>query len=610
MPSPLSKLFGEVRKTALAAIVRLTFLAWCEANVRMPDDGPKPGRFRLDDDMAFLRELYEFLDDPRYTEGGLMKIPQTGGSTWLLNAIQFRCATIGKNTLYFTSTTDEAKKMMRREIKPRWERCGILQRLVLDDPDAVTNSRIEMANGTLYVIGGQSANSAGSTPSPTAAVDESDKIKISSGTEAHVGELAAARTKRFPYEKKLIYVSTPTSKSGYIWIKYSDPAASRGHYHMRCPHCGLYQELKFDAEKRLRCDNPKNADGSYDFDRVKRETYYLCRGPKACKIQQRAKREMVRTGKWVHENPDSMIRTWHVSGFLSPDYSWGELLATFFRFKAQPGGLQKFYNEFLGLPFDAPAVSTDAKDIQALADTSPLYLRGTLPFEPANIAIFADTQTAARGFWWVIVAWDYEQNIAVLDWGQAAGLDDLVTLAGRSYDWQGLPFVLSSGMLDLAGDRTGDIYDFALENLGFWFPSQGRSPKHGLFTPVRHQNREWKGQEILFIQFLDDMFKQELYYKKIQQRSGKRLYLPSDYAAGDSFLAEQLTNEVRFERADGSFGWGDKDNHDRTASNNHLGDCLKQALVGGTLMAASIENARLELEAEKAAAKAALPAAA
>jgi hypothetical protein len=587
-----SDVFEEARSFALAPADKLGFLDWCQKEVRLPDDGPDPGRFRLSDKFALMRGVYDYVDEPSYTEGVLVKIPQVGGSTWLLNLTQYRAVKVGKNTQYYTSTDDKATETMRREVIPRFRACEATNRLISPGPDSVTNNRIEMLNGTLFVLGGRSAASAGSTPAVTVNIDESDKIKAASKEEAHVGELAAARTKRFPYTKKLNYISTPTIKAGYIWQKYSDRAASRGHWKMKCPHCGAWQELVFDGSKRLRCDNPKDENGDYDLEKVMRETYYVC--VRGCKIAQKYKRRMVAGGRWEHENPKAKIRSWHISGFMSPDYNWGDMLAAFFRFKSQPGGLQKFYNEFLGLPYDAPAIATEEKDIAALVNPAFRYKRGELPFEPARIGIYADTQDAAKGFWFAILAWDYKQNVAVVDWGQAAGFGDLEILAQRLYGWGGEQYMLTTGIIDLGGNRTSDVYDFALANLGFWYPAQGRSPKTGLYTPVALRTREWKDEQLCFIQFLDDMFKQELYYKKIKLHSGPALLLPYDYAEKDNSLNEQLTNEVRYQKKDGSYAWGDRAHPERDATNNHLGDCIKEGLVSGNMMSSQIESERLE----------------
>jgi hypothetical protein len=583
------KLFKECLRRGLRAAKKLGCAEWCEKYVKLPEMGADPGKLKINK-TPYMRELYDAVSDPRVHVITLMKCPQSGGSTWLFSAIQYLMATWGKIGMYVTSTKEMATKAAKEEIHPRILACKPLREMMTSDQDDFTNLVIRLKSAVLYLVGGQTPTTLASTPCPYVAVDESDKIKQANARETHAGELAYARTRFFKFIKKVLYVSTPTNVFGYIWLRFL--MGDQRKYHCPCPHCGVAQELTFTKEKReikapAEC---RREDKSWDLDKVRELAYYECQ---SCHkgIPTSEKKEMIEKGKWVRTNlkASERERSYHVSELIVPNYSWGDTFAAFLQYKDQAGGLQKFYNEHLGLPYVEQAHEITDKEVDNVVETSlPKYKRKELPIKPVWVRMFVDTQTASKGFWWVHVAWDENGGLYVLDWGNTLGFDDLLVLYGRTYSFNGEQFQISGGVIDFGGDRGTEVNDFCIDS-GFAFsPCQGRHVKHGMYQAVKYSTvLTQRGISFILFQFLDALFKNELYNVRIGRRSGKGFFLPQDI---DQDMRDQLRGEREIIK-NGNLEWTE-------VGPNHLGDCLKMALAWFRLAEVQHEEASNEIREE------------
>jgi hypothetical protein len=103
--------------------------------------------------------------------------------------------------------------------------------------------------------------------------------------------------------------------------------------------------------------------------------------------------------------------------------------------------------------------------------------------------------------------------------------------------------------------RIAGVYDFCIQSGGRFMPVQGRSPQHGMFQPIREAIFEHKGTFINGVQIRDDLFKEELYIRRIKERVGSKWFLPKVL---DEYYRKQLTDEqlvskktATWDRADG-----------------------------------------------------------
>ena len=114
---------------------------------------------------------------------------------------------------------------------------------------------------------------------------------------------------------------------------------------------------------------------------------------------------------------------------------------------------------------------------------------------------------------------------------------------------------------------------------GRCFPSKGSSKKDGILHSIRETRVTHKGSEFLLTQYDDDVYKEELYRRRIKERAGLGWYLPVNIT---NEYIDQLTAERLVERTSPrggiEFVW-------ESSRDNHLGDCEKMQLVFWDLVA-------------------------
>jgi len=149
-------------------------------------------------------------------------------------------------------------------------------------------------------------------------LDEVDAYPADVDGEGHPAELAENRTATFA-RRKIFELSTPL-EADTSRIEPDYEAGSRGRYHVRCPGCQHWQHLQwgqlvftFDGEIRPH------------------EAAYRCSGCSEL-IAEHHKVRMLAEGRWIHEDPDNPIRSFHLNSLYMPygwPLSWPELARRF-----------------------------------------------------------------------------------------------------------------------------------------------------------------------------------------------------------------------------------------------------------------------------------------
>jgi phage terminase large subunit GpA-like protein len=423
--------------------------------------------------------------------------------------------------------------------------------------------------------------------------DEIDTWPMDLGEEAPSIEIVEACTLSYAHIRKILRISTPTVPSGAVWVRFL--RGSQHKYHVPCPLRGCKKsfELVFELLNfhRELCKDQKN--GIWDEDKVEQLTSLTC---PHCKrdIDQSEQCSMVDAGKWVQTNPHASKEhiSWHISAMYSPNVSWGQLARFFLQKKDTPGGLHDFYNHYLGLPFIRKSSTVTITDVERVRDSSPEYTtysgpNWVCPAEFKLILMSVDVQQ--DGFWWAQRGVTLDEASYLIDYGPAAAWEDLMVLFDRIYKLpSGEELRLYKALIDAGyiAKRISGVYDFCLRSGGKFIPCQGRSPVHGLYQPIRETQFEYKGILIDAVQLRDDMFKEELYIRRIQERAGTPWYLPRNLG---EVYKKQLTNErlVGKKTATGTevMEWIDD-------GNNHLGDVEKYLLAALNLVSPFLKAER------------------
>lgn len=589
---------AKVLHRTLKPRTRLNTWEWSFQNVRL--DGrftARPGPY----DVGFtpyMRGPHEWFSDPHIREITGCKSRQVGGTTLLANCMMYAVGEDPGPSLYVTSTGDNAQSFSEREWTPRIELSPLLSSLKPDNPDDFKKKEQHFKTCTVKFTGSNSPANLMSRAIRYLFEDEIDTWPNDNGDEAPSLDVVEACTLSYAHARKILRISTPTVLTGAVWQYFL--RGSQHKYHVPCPRCDHKFEMLFEHLDFHR-DECRDADhGHWDFDRVTRTTTLKCPSCHA-QIEQREQPAMVQKGVWVQTNPlapkDHI--SWHISALYSPTVSWGQIAKIFLQKKDTPGGLHDFYNHYLGLPFVRRATSITIEDIEKVQEISPkyrLYTGSPDWISPAEFQLVLTTvDVQGDGFWWAQRGVCLDESSYLIDYGPATSWADLLLIHGRNYKQPSGKSVSSyTGLIDsgFMAKRIAGVYDFCQQSGGRFMPIQGRSVVHGMFAPVREAIFEHKGVFLNGVQIRDDLFKEELYIRRIKQRVGPGWFLPEVL---DEYYRKQLTDEQLKEKktARGTMvmEWTD-------TGNNHMGDVEKYMLGAIAMVAGYLRELREGVKVE------------
>lgn len=588
-------LMRKVRKEVFKPRTRLNTHEWARKHVRLDQRfTARPGYYDVDY-TAYMRGPHEWFSDPHVEEITGAKSRQVGGTTYLGNCMMYAVGEDPGPMLYVTSTLAKAQSFSEREWFPRVELSPTLVELKPDNDDNFKKMVQHFKSCTCELTGSNSPANLMSRPIRYLFEDEIDTWPEDNGAEAPSIEIAEASTISYAHTRKILRISTPTVPTGAIWKFFL--RGTQHKYYVPCPHCDHQFELLFE-QLNFHRDKCRDEKGNWDLDKVRDLTTLACPSCKA-DISQQDQPGMVLKGSWLQTNKAAPKRhiSWHISALYSPTMTWGQIAVLFLEKKDSPGGLHDFYNHYLGLPFTREATTVTITDVEKVRDASPEYLlydpkaQWMLPKIPEFILMAVDVQQ--DGFWWAHRGLCLDESTFLLDYGQASTWKDLEYLRERVYHHpSGKKIPVYRALIDCGymARRMSGVYDFCLSSGGYFMPCQGRSVTHGLYHPIRETQFEHRGYLIEGVQLRDDLYKEQLYIRKIKERAGASWFLPRNICEK---YKRQLCDEKlvprKTERGTEIMEW--KDNN-----NNHLGDVEKYLLAAIDLMVPIIRDMRGEEE--------------
>lgn len=613
---------------------RLTMIEWLEKWVVVPDivGSTRPGPFMLHTNpaMRFIFEAYQCKEVHYIT---IMKAARTGGSMASILCILWQIANRPAPVLWVDPVEKTARRVSHQELQPYMLACKPVRAMIIKTKTCWTFLEMVLKVCVIALVGSNSPNNLAGRQAMILILNELDKLKDDPTREAPPAQLAVARTDQFRRDRKIIRNSTPDKPEDATYVEYL--AGSQHQIYCACPRCGEKQRMTFFKEDQIGQDGEaildeariprqtgqvyfqhcKNADGSWDWDKIERGTGYECQNL-GCRhiMHQDSIREMVMAGEVRPHNPRAPREHFsiHLSAVTCPLWTLGELVKDYLQAVGNPGKMHHFYNSKLGLPFSYKRASISEKTIRNAAKTSRRFRRttlgyNTLEFRPTRIGLVSDVQGPLRGLWWVIVAWDEAWNLWVLDWAdvEAPGFGDLETIVDKRFWSYTDPetggeeaHTISIIGVDMSY-RTQEVYEFCAMYHNA-FPMQGREGGNsaGLYRPAEEKIVEDK--DLVFVQFQDVYFKSELYHRRLANRAGRGLFLPQPESSEgvrdglDRVLIDHLTNERWDEKTRKYTGiTGGR------PENNHLGDCIKEAMVFDYLFEVERRLSDADLEEEE-----------
>lgn len=294
-----------------------TIAEWADENVQLPAFVAESGKWRTSR-TPYLREIMECLSPVHPCEIVVfMKSHQVGGTQAGVNWIGFVIDRAPGAMLVVEPNLDLAKKLSKQKVQPMLDLTPCLKGKVKDarlrDSGNATLGK-EFRGGLVVFTGANSAVGLRFMSARYLLLDEVDGYVLDVDGEGHPVDLAEKRTSTFA-RRKIFKVSTPLiAETSRIEPDYE--AGSRGRYHVPCPFCGFEQHLQWD-------------DVVYTFDGVEKphEAAYRCAGCQEL-IPEHYKTQMLERGRWIHEDPDNPVRSFHINALYMPygwPLSWGEL---------------------------------------------------------------------------------------------------------------------------------------------------------------------------------------------------------------------------------------------------------------------------------------------
>jgi len=460
----------------------------------------------------YLAAIMDCCGDPRIIEIVIMKAAQVGVSEAVRNALAYWIGQDPGPALFVMPDEKSGRKVFTKRIVPMIRGTAHLKTRLTGRPRDVTKHYVWLSNMSVNVGWAGSPESLATDPCRYVIFDETDKYPLFSGREADPISLGEDRVKTYRHRAKVLKISTPTTRQGYIWHEWeSAPVQLR--YHVSCPHCGKWQMISWSSIRMGA--RPKGMDEDKDWARevVEMELAWLECEHCGERIHDREKPHLLERGVWARDAeglsaeeiegtcgytgvfwPQGKVPrkvAFHVPAVLSPWETFPELMARFILARGIPEKMMDFRNSTLAEPFEQEGVTVRKNEfsVKVKADHPPRIL----PAWTGVVIATADTQK--DHFWLVVRAWGPGFHSRLLDYGKVTSFEELHSRAletvfpGEDEDLPKLSsriLLIDAGGGEVEGEdssRTHQVYQFARRDQARVLPLRGFSVLTGRRSP-------------------------------------------------------------------------------------------------------------------------------
>ena len=321
------------------------------------DGAAEAGQYRTDR-TPFLREIMEVMS-PQHpaTDITVMKGTQLGVTEIGNNLCGFHIHMVPCPILMVFPKQGVMGDASKQRIDPMINNCPELAGLV--SPNNVETK--QFPGGVLFLRSARSTSDLKSMPIRVVIFDEIDEYPLDVNDQGDPIGLGMRRASTYGNRKKIVKFSTPTVE-GRSRVDSSFQLTDQRYYFVPCPHCAHEQTLKWSGIKW-----EKDSDGKA----LPETAHYECEGCEK-EIQEFAKTDMLRAGRWIATNPDARegVVGFHISSLYSPYgwKSWEEIVSEFLDAKDDPNKLKEWINSVLGETWKARGDRPDWTRIKERAE--------------------------------------------------------------------------------------------------------------------------------------------------------------------------------------------------------------------------------------------------
>lgn len=425
---------ARLTRATLAPPPKLTGSQWADRyRFLSRENSASPGRFQVSR-VPYLREILDCCTDTKVPEVVVMKAAQIAYTDGVLNnVLGYHIDQDPAPVLVVQPTIEDAENWSKEKLAPMVRDTPRLRGKIIDGKSRATDNTIlakAYPGGHLGIVGANAPRGLSARPRRVLLFDEIDRYPDSAGTEGDPIALGEKRALTF-WNRKSIKGSTPTLK-GSSKIERAYDLSDQRRYYVPCPHCGFFQALRFEA---LRWEKEGE-----DGEKVHRpETaQYQC-AECAALIAPAHKTWMLAHGQWRAENPatnptERRAAGFHITGLISPFYSWEYVVRDFLKSKGRREDLQVWTNTILGEPFEE---KLDDLDPNVLAKRREPYA-AEVPSGAGVLTLAVDVQGDRLEY--QVKGYGVDEESWAIDRGVANG--DPGDLTGQLSPWKSIDLVL------------------------------------------------------------------------------------------------------------------------------------------------------------------------
>ena len=410
---------------------RVSTADWAEANVMLPEQTTAiPGPFRLNR-TPYSRGVFDAFDDPVTEQMTLVWGTQTGKTLLLQIILAKIAATIPAPCLLATPDLASNRKLrdkfklLCKESPAIWQVTGV---------NEWNDKALAFARNMVFLGYAGSTQTLSGESCKYVLVTEADRWRdhFKQGSSF---DKARQRPKAF-FRSLVFAESTPTDETSLILRLYDE--SDQRTYHLPCPHCGHYQELRCFPHK----DGPFAGRGGIQGmqsdsgqwlspDEARANAYLECEA-NACRIENRHKHEMSLRGVWCPKGqtvdadgqlvgtPEKSPRHagFHLSSLYSEMRTFGDVAHEYLSARDDPATMRVFINDWLALRSYSTKKPPKWQTVGRRLSSGVAHPRGKAPAWSIFLTCGADVQDDS--VFYVIRAWGEGCRSALVDWGKCS----------------------------------------------------------------------------------------------------------------------------------------------------------------------------------------------
>lgn len=335
---------------------------WAEDNIYLTTESKFAGPFRFDRSPYAVEVVNNMMPNSGVEVTGIMKCSQSGFTqSVVIPSMVYHAAECPSNQMFITGSDELLSNTIRGRFDTVMDGKNLRGTIRSASLGKKANQRTGDTDKKKEYIGGSSVNGtykAGFLRFHSVEVmhcDEYDDAKKTDATEGSIYSLIVARTKSYADTRRLVFLSSPTTK-GISNIEGVYNQGDQRLWNWKCPHCETYIPILWRVEK----ENGAYSGIKYELDEnnelIESSVHYECQNCGG-RINYKQKYSLNLTGKWVPtavpEKPT--YRSYRFNALCNPPgfESWTDLVRQWM--KACPKGepvdielLKVFTNTQLG----------------------------------------------------------------------------------------------------------------------------------------------------------------------------------------------------------------------------------------------------------------------